>query len=210
MNYRAYEKPAEPDYAPPACRIDIATFCVYHVSGGTSNYANGMVSGSKIWRTQLKGVWLWHAPPARGRASICPKDGRTTRKGMSSLQLPWVMRLINNRWKYMPRIIMDGNFSAEHQPMKNPQDDVRLADGQSFFVTSRPYKEHLKTAVHFHQVKNVTIHTCLTMLTIDIETGMSRASCSSCRNISESASGGHRNWGSGLQQARFFFSTLCC
>lgn len=105
---------------------------------------------------------------------------------------------------------MDGNFSAEHQPMKNPQDDVRLVDGQSFMVTSRPYKEHLKTAVHFHQVNNLTMHTCLTMLTIGIETGMSRASCSSGSNVSESASGGHRNRGSGLQQARFFFPALCC
>lgn len=52
----------------------------------------------------------------------------------------------------MASILMDRNFSAEHQGMKNPWDNVRLADGHGFMVTDKPYKEHLKTAVQFRQV----------------------------------------------------------
>ena len=52
----------------------------------------------------------------------------------------------------MTSIIMDGNFSAVHQQMKNPEDDVRFADGHSFMVTNGPYKEHLRTAVSHKQV----------------------------------------------------------
>ena len=52
----------------------------------------------------------------------------------------------------MPTVILDGNFSAQHQHMKNPQDDVRLSDGHGYMVTSAPYKEHLRTAVQFKQV----------------------------------------------------------
>ena len=50
------------------------------------------------------------------------------------------------RWKHAASIIMDGNFSAQHANMKNPQDDVRFADGHGFMVTDAPYKEHLRTA----------------------------------------------------------------
>ena len=47
---------------------------------------------------------------------------------------------------------MDGNFSAQHLWMKNPEDDVRLADGHGFMVQDQPYKLHLKTAVQKRQV----------------------------------------------------------
>lgn len=43
-------------------------------------------------------------------------------------------------------MIMDGNFGAQHQKMKNPQDDVRFSDGHGYMVTNGPYKEHLRTA----------------------------------------------------------------
>lgn len=52
----------------------------------------------------------------------------------------------------MASVIMDGNFSAQHQKMKKPEDDVRLADGNGYMVTDGPYKEHLKTAKVFNQV----------------------------------------------------------
>ena len=52
----------------------------------------------------------------------------------------------------MTSIIMDGNFSAEHQQMKNPGDDVRFADGHSYMVTDAPYKDHLRTAKDYKQV----------------------------------------------------------
>ncbi len=41
---------------------------------------------------------------------------------------------------------MDGNLGARHMPMKNPEDDVRFADGHGYMVTDEPYKDHLTTA----------------------------------------------------------------
>ena len=49
-------------------------------------------------------------------------------------------------------MIMDGNFTAQHRQMKNPEDDVRFADGHGFMAEDAPYKEHLKTAFHRKQV----------------------------------------------------------
>lgn len=53
-------------------------------------------------------------------------------------------------------IIMDGNFSAVHQQMKNATEDVRLADGHAFMVTDGPYKQHLATGKAFKQVRKLT------------------------------------------------------
>ena len=47
---------------------------------------------------------------------------------------------------------MDGNFSAEHMKMKNPQDDVSLADGHGFMVADERYKNHLRSAVDRREV----------------------------------------------------------
>ena len=47
---------------------------------------------------------------------------------------------------------MDGNFSAQHRKMRNPEDDVPLSDGHAFMVQDAPYKEHLKTAKEYHEV----------------------------------------------------------
>lgn len=49
-------------------------------------------------------------------------------------------------------MVLDGNFSAQHKHMRNPEDDVALADGHAFMVTDAPYKEHLKTAAEFKEV----------------------------------------------------------
>ena len=55
-------------------------------------------------------------------------------------------------WKYTRSVVLDGNFSAQHRKMRNPDDDVALADGHAFMVTDAPYKEHLKTAAEFNEV----------------------------------------------------------
>ena len=46
----------------------------------------------------------------------------------------------------MPSIVLDGNFSAQHRFMKNPHDDVPLADGKAFMVENAPFKQYLKEA----------------------------------------------------------------
>jgi hypothetical protein len=48
--------------------------------------------------------------------------------------------------------VLDGNFSAEHLRMKNPEDEVILTDGTAFFVKELEYKNHLKLALESKQV----------------------------------------------------------
>lgn len=62
-----------------------------------------------------------------------------------------------HRWKYMRSIVMDGNFSVQHWPMKNPEDDVPLADGHLFTVEDEPYKAHLETAKEFAEVIHIVL-----------------------------------------------------
>ncbi|KAI0742805.1 hypothetical protein C8Q80DRAFT_1238634 [Daedaleopsis nitida] len=51
------------------------------------------------------------------------------------------------KFKYTQSVVLDGNFSAQHRQMKNPEDDVALADGHSYMVTEASYKAHLKSAM---------------------------------------------------------------
>ena len=72
---------------------------------------------------------------------------------MSASGSVWSKTDIRNSWKHCASMIMDGNFSAQHRQMKNPHDDVRLADGHGFMVEDAPYKEHLRTAFHRKEVR---------------------------------------------------------
>lgn len=41
---------------------------------------------------------------------------------------------------------MDGNFKADHMKMKRSDDDVKLTDGEGYFVAEASYQQHLETA----------------------------------------------------------------
>lgn len=45
---------------------------------------------------------------------------------------------------YRPQIVADGNFKLDNLKMRNPQDDVRLSDGEMFCVGSVLYDEHVR------------------------------------------------------------------
>ena len=62
------------------------------------------------------------------------------------------------RWRFMIRLVMDGNFKADHMVMKNPSDDVWLVDGEGYFVSRAAYQKHIETAV---TRKQVNFHICL-------------------------------------------------
>lgn len=47
---------------------------------------------------------------------------------------------------------MDGNFAAEHQRMKYPEEDVWMSDGNGYFVGRKDYQEHLKTGKETNEV----------------------------------------------------------
>ncbi|PIL25832.1 hypothetical protein GSI_11585 [Ganoderma sinense ZZ0214-1] len=85
-------------------------------------------------------------------------------------------------WKFTRSVVLDGNFSAQHKHMRNPEDDVALADGHAFMVTDGPYKEHLRTAREFKEKS--TCHEHRAVLTATMErakfeaTGIGAAACS--------------------------------
>ncbi len=58
------------------------------------------------------------------------------------------------RFKYIRSVMFDGYFGAQHLPMKNPEDDVSLADGHAFTVRNTEYKRHLGTAVETTEVRS--------------------------------------------------------
>ena len=63
--------------------------------------------------------------------------------------------------------------------MRNPEDDVALADGHAFMVTDAPYKEHLKTAAEFKEAGcySFGLHqTSLITAALGAEEHLSRAS----------------------------------
>lgn len=47
---------------------------------------------------------------------------------------------------------MDGNFSADHLKMRNPDDDVSITDGSGFMVGDERYKAHLRIAKDHKEV----------------------------------------------------------
>lgn len=49
--------------------------------------------------------------------------------------------------------MVDGNFTAEHMHMRNPQDDVELTNGTGYFVERQPYEQHIRETIEVKQVK---------------------------------------------------------
>ena len=98
------------------------------------------------------------------RCPACPQPGENLPEGWENDPEQYALflhlldiskRLV--RWKYMRSVVLDGNFSAQHRHMRNPEDDVPLADGHAFMVTDEPYKRHLGTAKEFKEVRGYII-----------------------------------------------------
>ena len=51
----------------------------------------------------------------------------------------------------------DGNFSAQHMNMLNPQDDVGLTDGEGYMTNEAKYKAHPEDA---KDSKQASLATC--------------------------------------------------
>ncbi|KAI0340412.1 hypothetical protein BDW22DRAFT_1431008 [Trametopsis cervina] len=75
-----------------------------------------------------------------------------------NVNLPANWAMDPERWKYRVQLVMDGNFAAEHQRMKNPEDDVWLADGDGFFVGRTRFDEHVRTSVERVQRSSCNDH----------------------------------------------------
>lgn len=103
---------------------------------------------------------------------------------------------------------MDGNFSAQHQRMKKPEDDVRLADGHGYMVTDAPYKVHLRSAKTFSQACRSIMKLHGFCLRCHTETGVPRASGSAGGEVQTGTPGGDWNWSGSLYSTQFLLSTL--
>ena len=79
------------------------------------------------------------------------KGGKMTQRGISFVFFITIM-LIISRWLYTRSIVIDGNFSAEHLKMKQPQDDIALSPGGRYMVEPKRYELHLDTGKEFNQV----------------------------------------------------------
>ena len=64
--------------------------------------------------------------------------------------------LIGFRWLYTRSIVIDGNFSAEHLKMKQPEEDVALSPGGRYLMEPERYELHLSTGKEFKQVSILT------------------------------------------------------
>lgn len=64
----------------------------------------------------------------------------------------------------MIRLVLDGNFKADHMIMKLPRDDVWLVDGEGYFVSRAAYQQHLKTHVTRRQVNFHICHVLTVLL----------------------------------------------
>ena len=97
----------------------------------------------------------WHCSVllAPSQVSICQTIGRMMPTGMYPSRFGIIIMFTGGRWVYMRGFVMDGNFSAEHMAMKNPEDDVSLGDGAAFMVGTAEYKAHLAVASEDHQVR---------------------------------------------------------
>ena len=56
------------------------------------------------------------------------------------------------RWLYTRSIVIDGNFSAEHLKMKQPEEDISLSPGGRYMVEPERYGSHLSTGMEIKQV----------------------------------------------------------
>jgi hypothetical protein len=74
-----------------------------------------------------------------------------------------IIVLIFSRWLYTRSIVIDGNFSAEHLKMRQPEEDVALLPGGRYMVEPRRYELHLNTGVEIKQVSALNNYTPTTL-----------------------------------------------
>ncbi|KAG2049657.1 hypothetical protein BDR06DRAFT_984261 [Suillus hirtellus] len=54
--------------------------------------------------------------------------------------------LWEQKWLVMKRLVVDGNFTAQHMNMREPEQDIFLSDDSGYMVTKSEYQAHLASA----------------------------------------------------------------
>ncbi|KAH9914838.1 uncharacterized protein B0H18DRAFT_824213, partial [Fomitopsis serialis] len=125
-----------------------------------------LLRASRQWRNLKYRKWHGYG---HGRGTVGPGDlafgcVACPRPGIN-LKDDWQQD--PNQWKFTQTFVMDGNFSAEHLKMRNPREDVSLADGHGFMVTDDPYKRHLKEAVDDREKSSCHAHRAVSQANAD-------------------------------------------
>ncbi|KAG1829726.1 hypothetical protein DFJ58DRAFT_848610 [Suillus subalutaceus] len=61
-------------------------------------------------------------------------------------------------WLFMRRFVVDGDFTAQHMNMRQPQLNIFLSDGLGYMVTDTDYQAHLASATESKEVNQVALH----------------------------------------------------
>ncbi|KAI0739708.1 hypothetical protein C8Q80DRAFT_1288610 [Daedaleopsis nitida] len=164
------------NYFNKLCRMTYAAFP--HMS--PDRYRE-LLRVSRQWRNLKARKWngYGHCDEELGPGDLavlcpaCPQPG---------LNLPDNWQEDPQKVKYTQSVVLDGNFSTQHRRMKNPEDDVALADGHSYMVTEAPYKAHLQSATVFKEENTCNDHRAVLNSKIEraqLEaTGIRAAACS--------------------------------
>ncbi|KAJ6556077.1 hypothetical protein B0H19DRAFT_947493 [Mycena capillaripes] len=125
----------------------------------TPNIYAAFMRCSRQWRNimNLKRAGMVHDPDADRQPGdlalfcvTCPQPGR-------NVSVEEVQNSTNQKL-YRPQVVADGNFKLDNLKMRNPEDDVRLADGQMFCVGSLQYDEHVRITPDKKQRSNCNNH----------------------------------------------------
>jgi hypothetical protein len=69
----------------------------------------------------------------------------------------------------MKRFVVDGNFTAHHMNMRQPELDIFLSDGLGYIVTEREYQAHLASAT---ESKEVSWLICIVSNILNVRRGL--------------------------------------
>ncbi|KAG1778007.1 hypothetical protein EV702DRAFT_968763, partial [Suillus placidus] len=98
---------------------------------------------SRLWRDLKNRKWFgfghdMESGPGPGDLALfcpsCPQPG-------INMPLLW-----EQKWLVMKRLVVDGNFTAQHMNMREPELDIFLSDGSGYMVTDSEYQAHLASA----------------------------------------------------------------
>ncbi|KAG1825170.1 hypothetical protein EV424DRAFT_1267602, partial [Suillus variegatus] len=107
---------------------------------------------SRLWRDLKNRKWFGfghnvESGPGPGDLALfcpsCPQPG-------INMPLLW-----EQKWLVMRRLVVDGNFTAQHMNMREPELDIFLSDGSAYMVTDAEYQAHLSSAMESKEVSQL-------------------------------------------------------
>ena len=150
------------------CSCELNLYGLWYLPNVPKDRYRELMRVSQMWRDLLAQTnsWLGHEKKANlqpGNLAIfcpaCPQPGINLPKEWDQDPKRYValtpggnLVLIPIRWLYTRSIVIDGNFSAEHLKMRQPEGDIALSPGGRYMVEPKRYELHLNTGKEIKQV----------------------------------------------------------